>query len=104
MNQWEVVIGIETHAQLATVSKIFSVPPPPSAPSRTPRPARSTSPCPASAGAQQEGRRVRHPLRPGDRCRGGAEIDFRPQELLLSRPAQGLPDQPDGSAGGGRRQ
>ena len=24
MNQWEVVIGIETHAQLATVSKIFS--------------------------------------------------------------------------------
>ncbi len=24
MNQWEVVIGIETHAQLATVTKIFS--------------------------------------------------------------------------------
>ena len=24
MNQWEVVIGIETHAQLATISKIFS--------------------------------------------------------------------------------
>ncbi|MGL5632774.1 MAG: Asp-tRNA(Asn)/Glu-tRNA(Gln) amidotransferase subunit GatB, partial [Azovibrio sp.] len=24
MNQWEVVIGIETHVQLATVSKIFS--------------------------------------------------------------------------------
>ncbi len=24
MNQWEVVIGIETHAQLATASKIFS--------------------------------------------------------------------------------
>jgi Asp-tRNA(Asn)/Glu-tRNA(Gln) amidotransferase B subunit len=24
MNQWEVVIGMETHAQLATVSKIFS--------------------------------------------------------------------------------
>ena len=24
MSQWEVVIGIETHAQLATVSKIFS--------------------------------------------------------------------------------
>ncbi|HWX11552.1 MAG TPA: hypothetical protein VNZ04_06085, partial [Trinickia sp.] len=24
MQQWEVVIGLETHAQLSTVSKIFS--------------------------------------------------------------------------------
>jgi aspartyl-tRNA(Asn)/glutamyl-tRNA(Gln) amidotransferase subunit B len=37
--QWEVVIGLEIHTQLATRSKIFSGSATSSAPSRTPRPA-----------------------------------------------------------------
>ena len=44
---YEVVIGLETHAQLSTRSKIFSRAPPRSAPSPTPRPRRSTWRCPA---------------------------------------------------------
>jgi aspartyl-tRNA(Asn)/glutamyl-tRNA(Gln) amidotransferase subunit B len=96
MNQWEVVIGIETHAQLATVKRrFFPALRPPLAPSPTRRPARSTSPCPACCRCSTRRRgRVRHPLRPGDRRRSRAEIGFCPQELLLPGPAQGLPDQP----------
>jgi aspartyl-tRNA(Asn)/glutamyl-tRNA(Gln) amidotransferase subunit B len=67
MKQWEVVIGIETHAQLSTQSKIFSGSSTPSAPSPTCRPARSISPARRAAGAQQGRRRVRDPLRPGGR-------------------------------------
>ena len=53
-----------------------------------PRPARR------AAGGQRRG----DPLRPDDRARARlrarAAVDLPPQELLLSRPAQGLPDQP----------
>jgi aspartyl-tRNA(Asn)/glutamyl-tRNA(Gln) amidotransferase subunit A len=45
--QWEVVIGLENHAQLTTESKIFSGAPIRSAPNRTPRPVRWTWRCPA---------------------------------------------------------
>ena len=48
----------------------------------------------SAAGRQRRG----DPLRPDDRARArlraGAALDLPPQELLLSRPAQGLPDQP----------
>ena len=44
------------------------------------------------------GQRARDPLRADDRARAGlgarAAVDLPPQELLLSRPAQGLSDQP----------
>ena len=43
--QWETVIGLEIHAQLATQSKIFSGSSTASAPRRIPRPAWSTWPC-----------------------------------------------------------
>ena len=53
-----------------------------------PRPARR------AAGRQRRG----DPLRPDDRARARlrprAAVDLPPQELLLSRPAEGLPDQP----------
>ena len=47
-----------------------------------------------AAGDQRAGGRLRDPDRPGARLRGGAQLDLPPQELLLSRPAEGLPDQP----------
>ena len=49
------------------------------------------------AGAQRGSRAHGMQVRPGDRCRDRAEERLRPQELLLPGPAQGLPDQPDGS-------
>ena len=63
-------------------------------------------PGPAGHLAGHESRRGRagDPLRAGGRRQGGAGVDLRAQELLLSRPAQGLPDQPVRNPGGaGRR-
>ena len=56
-----------------------------------------------AAGAQPRRGRARHPLRAGGRRAGGRAVDLRAQELLLSRPAQGLPDQPVRDAGGAGR-
>ena len=102
---YEVVIGIETHAQLSTRSKIFSgastafgAAPNTQASAGRPRAARH------AAGDEPRRGRARDPLRPGGRRDDRAALDLRAQELLLSRPAQGLPDQPVRDAGGaGRR-
>jgi hypothetical protein len=45
-----------------------------------------------AAGAQREGRRVRHAGGAGHQLPGARALHLRAQELLLSRPAQGLPD------------
>ena len=45
-----------------------------------------------AAGAQSRGRRAGDPLRPGRRRRDQPPQRVRAQELLLSRPAEGLPD------------
>ena len=42
-------------------------------------------------------------LGPGGGRQGGAAVDLRAQELLLPRPAQGLPDQPVRDSGGAGR-
>ena len=89
MTQWEVVIGIETHAQLATRSKIFSGASTAFGAEPNSQACAWTLRCPGVAGAQQGCRRVRHPLRPGDRRRRRAQVRLRPQELFL-------PDLPKG--------
>ena len=58
-----------------------------------PRPARH------AAGRQPRRGRAGDPLRPGGRRDDRAGVDLRAQELLLPRPAQGLPDQPVRDAG-----
>ena len=67
----------------------------PSASRRTRAPARSASACPGTLPvANARGDPLRADDRPGARLRARAAVDLPPQELLLSRPAQGLPDQP----------
>jgi hypothetical protein len=99
---WEVVIGLETHAQLNTQSKIFS------GASIAFGAEPNTQACAVdialpgvlpvlNRGAVE--RAIRFGLAvgatsPRARC-------LRPQELLLPRPAQGLPDQPVRAARGG---
>ena len=63
-----------------------------------PRPARQP------AGRQRARRASRADDRHGARLRAGAALDLPPQELLLSRPAQGLPDLPVRRAPVPRRQ
>jgi hypothetical protein len=58
-----------------------------------PRPARH------AAGRQPRRGRAGDPLRPGGGRDDRAGVDLRAQELLLPRPAQGLPDQPVRDAG-----
>ena len=54
--------------------------------------------CLGHPGALPVAQRARRPLRAADRARARlrdrAALDLPPQELLLSRPAEGLPDQP----------
>ena len=47
-----------------------------------------------AAGAEPRRGRARDPLRPRGRRQHQPALDIRAQELFLSRPAQGLPDQP----------
>jgi aspartyl-tRNA(Asn)/glutamyl-tRNA(Gln) amidotransferase subunit A len=53
-----------------------------------------------AAGAQRRSRAHGGEIRAGGRCPGRASFSLRAQELLLSGPAQGLPDQPVRTAGG----
>ena len=92
---WEIVIGLETHAQLSTRSKIFS------GASTAFGAAPNTQACAVdialpgvlpvlNRGAVE--RAIRFGLAVGATI--NRALDLRAQELLLSRPAQGLPDQP----------
>ena len=101
---YEVIIGFETHAQLSTASKIFSrastafgAEPNTQACAGRPGAARH------AAGDEQGRGRARHQARPGARLAHRAAQRVRAQELLLSRPAQGLPDQPVRDPGGAGR-
>ena len=102
---YEVVIGLETHAQLSTaledlqrrVDRVRRRAEHAGLAGR-PRAARH------AAGAEPRRGRARDPLRPGGRrARSRRAVDLRAQELLLPRPAQGLPDQPVRDAGGAGR-
>jgi aspartyl-tRNA(Asn)/glutamyl-tRNA(Gln) amidotransferase subunit B len=91
MKQWEVVIGIETHAQLSTagedflgqLDRLWRYPQSPGE-RRRHRPAR----CPA--GAQQGRRRLRDPLRPRGRCEDRTRDRFLPARTTF------YPDLPKG--------
>ena len=90
---YEPVIGLEIHAQLLTASKIFcgcstafGAPP-------------NTHVCPVclglpgrAAGPQPGGGRSRRPRGARARLPHQRDVDLRAQELLLSRPAEGLSD------------
>jgi hypothetical protein len=102
---YEVVIGFETHAQLSTQSKIFS-----RASTRFgAEPNTQASPVdlalPGTLPVMNQGaveRAIRFGLAIG--APRGAAQHLRAQELLLSRPAQGLPDLAVRDPGGaGRR-
>ena len=92
---WEPVIGLEVHCELQHRRPSSSAgAATPSATSPTPTSARSAWACPGSLpGAQRHGRRVRHADRDRPALRDPA-VDLPPEELLLSRHAEGLPDQP----------
>ena len=101
---YEVVIGFETHAQLSTLSKIFSR----AATAFGAEP--NTQACavdlalPGTLPVMNRGavqRAIEFGLAIGAHI---APRHFCPQELLLPGPAQGLPDQPVRDSGGaGRR-
>ena len=91
---WETVIGLEVHCELATQTKLFcgcrnafgDEP--------------NTNVCPVclgttriAAGDQRAGGGAGHADRDGPALRD-PPLELCPQELLLSRPGQGLPDQP----------
>ena len=93
--KWEVVIGMETHAQLTTASKIFSGAStafgaePNSQASVIDLALPGTLPV-LNRGAVE--RAIRFGLAIGAHDRPAQHL--RTQELLLSRSAEGLPDQP----------
>ena len=93
--RWEPVIGLEIHVQLKTRTKMFcgcalSFGEPPNT--------RTCPVCLGHPGHAADAERAGRPLRADDRARARlrdrAALDLPPQELLLSRPAEGLPDQP----------
>jgi hypothetical protein len=92
---WEVVIGLEVHAQVTSQSKLFS-----GRGDRVRRRAEQPGQlrrCRLSRHAAGDQRRVRGAGRahwPRTERAGEPVVALRPQELLLCRPAAGLPDQP----------
>ena len=94
-DNWEAVIGLEIHVQLETRTKMFCG----CEASFGDEPNIHTCPvCLApprdAAGAERAGDPLRADDRRGARLRGRAALDLPPQELLLSRHPEGLPDQP----------
>jgi aspartyl-tRNA(Asn)/glutamyl-tRNA(Gln) amidotransferase subunit B len=100
---WEVVIGMEVHAQVASNANCSRAPRPSSAARRTTTSRWSMPRCPGHAAGDQPGVR-----QPGGAHRARAEgadqpeIGVRPEELFLSRSAAGLSDQPVQAADRGR--
>ncbi len=91
--RYEPVIGLEVHVQLLTVTKIFC-----SCSTRFGDPP-NTNVCPVCLGLPGalpvlNRKAVEFAVLGGDGAELPHQRDFhlRPQELLLSRPAQGLPD------------
>ena len=101
---WETVMGLEVHVQLRTRTKMFcgcrtTFGDPP-----------NTNVCPVCLGLpgalpvpNAEAIRLGHPRRAGARMHRPPDQRVCPQELLLSRPAEGLPDLAVRSAAGHRR-
>ena len=92
--EWEPVIGLEIHVQLKTRTKMFCRCEPGSAPSRTRTPAPSASRTRARCPSRTARDRVDDQARPRARLRDRRARALPPQELLLPRPPQGLPDLP----------
>ena len=95
MAELEPVIGLEIHVQLATRTKMFCG----CELSFGDEPNTHTCPvCLGHPGRAADDQRAGGPLRAEDRrrarLRGRPAVDLPPQELLLSRPPEGLPDQP----------
>ena len=102
--QWEVVIGLETHRSLTAVEDFQRLADPLRRGTNT-----QASPVdlalPGVLPVMNRGAVERAiQLRPGGRRNRRAAIDFCAQELLLSRFAEGLPDQPVRHARGAGRQ
>ena len=95
---YEVVIGLETHSQLSThledlqrhIHAHFGAAP--NAQASAGRPGACPAPCRSSTGAPSNAPSEFGLAVGADRSRNA--VDLRAQELLLPRPAQGLPDQP----------
>ena len=98
---WECVIGLEVHVQLGTSTKMFCA----AANSYGEPPNTLVDPYTlglpgALPGAQRRGGAPRHAGRAGTRLHGASGEHLRPEALLLSRPAEGLPDLPVRGAAG----
>jgi aspartyl-tRNA(Asn)/glutamyl-tRNA(Gln) amidotransferase subunit B len=93
---WEIVVGIETHTQLLTKSKIFSGASTEfGAAPNTQASAVDIALARHAAGAANHAA-IQHAIRFGLAVNGkiSPALHFRAQELLLSGSAEGLPDQP----------
>ena len=102
--KWEVVIGLETHAQLSTQSKIFSGASTAFGASPNTQASAVDIALPGVLPVLNRGAvRTRDPLRARGQRQDQPPLDIRAQELFLSRPAQGLSDQPVRAAGRRRR-
>ena len=93
--EWEAVVGLEVHAHLKTRTKMFC------RCALEYGAAENTHTCPVCLAhpgalpvAERQGDRAHDPARPRARLRDRRPRGLRAQELLLSRPAEGLPDQP----------
>jgi aspartyl-tRNA(Asn)/glutamyl-tRNA(Gln) amidotransferase subunit B len=91
--EWETVIGLEIHVQLATRARSSPAPHRFGATEHAGLRDRSGN-AGRAAGAERGGGAHGGALRSGHRRQDRSPLGVRPQELLLPRPAQGLPDQP----------
>ena len=99
--RWEVVIGLETHAQLTTASKIFSGASTAFGASPNTQASAVDLALPGTLPVLNRGaveRAIRFGLAVGGDHRADERV--RAQELFLSRPSQGLPDHPVRDPGG----